>query len=87
MGATVGDVRLMILREGLGPVVLGVAAGVLIAMGASRWVAGMLLATGARDALTFVLVPAALTLVAVLACWMPARRATRIGPSAALRDE
>ncbi len=87
MGATAGDVYLMILREGLGPVVAGVIAGLLIALGASRWVTGMLFAMGPRDALTFVLVPSILVLVAVLACWLPARRATRIDPCAALREE
>jgi putative ABC transport system permease protein len=47
----------------------------------------MLFATSPRDAATFVLVPSILTLVAVLACWLPAARATRIDPAVALRDE
>ena len=47
----------------------------------------MLFTAGAGDATTFVLVPAILTLVALLACWFPARRAAGMEPSAALRDE
>jgi ABC-type lipoprotein release transport system permease subunit len=47
----------------------------------------MLFATSPRDAATFVLVPSILALVAVVACWFPALRATRIDPAVALRDE
>jgi ABC-type lipoprotein release transport system permease subunit len=47
----------------------------------------MLFATSPRDAATFVLVPSILALVAVLACWFPAVRATHIDPAVALRDE
>ena len=65
----------------------GLAVGVAIALGASRWVASLLFATGTRDALTFVTVPFILVVVAAFACWLPARRATRIDPSTALRDE
>jgi putative ABC transport system permease protein len=47
----------------------------------------MLFAIGPRDALTFVVVPAILALVAMAACWVPAHRATAIDPAIALRDE
>jgi predicted permease len=87
MGATAADVRLMILREGVGLALAGVAAGVAIALVASRWVTGLLFGTDPRDLLTFASVAAILTTVAVLACWVPARRATRIDPASALRDE
>ena len=53
----------------------------------SRAVESMRFATSPRDAATFVLVPSILTLVAILACWFPAVRATRIDPVVALRDE
>jgi len=56
-------------------------------LGASRAVQSLLLLTSARDGLTFVLAPSILMLVAVLAAWFPALRATRIDPALALRDE
>jgi ABC-type antimicrobial peptide transport system permease subunit len=87
LGASAADVERMVLREGLLLVAGGAAAGLLVALGSSRAVESLLYATGARDALTFVLVPAVLGVVAVAACWLPARRATRIDPAASLRDE
>lgn len=87
LGATAMDVQLMLVREAIRLVAIGVSVGTVIAMLASRAVKGMLLAAAAGDAMTFVLVPAILTLVALLACWFPARRATGMEPSAALRDE
>ncbi|MBZ5728357.1 MAG: ABC transporter permease [Acidobacteriia bacterium] len=87
LGATTGDMRTMVLGEGIRLVAVGVLAGTAIALGASRAVASMLFATSARDTATFVLVPATLALVALLACWLPARRAARIDPGVALRDE
>jgi ABC-type antimicrobial peptide transport system permease subunit len=87
LGATTADVQLMVLREGLGLAAIGAAAGTAIALGCSRAVESMLFATGARDALTFALAPTVLSLVALVACWIPARRATRVDPATALRDE
>ena len=87
LGATAGDVQIMILGEGVRLVAIGVLVGVTIAMAVSRAIQSMLFETSARDRATFVLVPSILTLVAILACWVPARRATRIDPSTALRDE
>jgi predicted permease len=87
LGATAADVQLMLLREGVRLVFVGVLVGMAIALIASRAVESMLFVVSSRDAATFVLVPAILTLVAVLACWIPALRATRIDPMTALRDE
>jgi len=87
LGATPAEVQRLILREGIRLVAMGVAAGLVIALSGSRAVESMLFATSPRDAATFVLVPSILTLVAVLACWFPALRATRIDPAVALRDE
>ena len=87
LGATPADIQAMVLREGVRLVAIGVLAGVVIALSGARVVEGMLFATSPRDAATFVLVPAILALVAVLACWFPAVRATRIEPARALREE
>ena len=66
---------------------IGVLVGTVISLATSRLVQNMLFVVSPRDAVTFVLVPSILTLVAILACWVPARRATRIDPATALRDE
>jgi predicted permease len=87
LGATPGDVQMMVVREGVRLVSIGVLVGTSVSLGSSRLVQSMLLVTSSRDALTFILVPAILSLVAIVACWLPARRATRIEPLTALRDE
>jgi len=87
LGATPASVQMLILGEGIRLVAIGVLAGMAIALGGSRAVEGMLFATSPRDAMTFVLVPSILALVAILACWFPALRATRIDPAVALREE
>jgi predicted permease len=87
LGATQGNVRTMVLGEGMRLVALGVAFGTVIALGASRLVQSMLFVISPRDALTFLVVPTVLTLVALLACWVPAARATAIDPAVVLRDE
>jgi len=87
LGATAADVQVMLLREGIRLVAGGVLAGMVLSLVGSRAVESMLFVVSSRDAVTFVLVPSLLTLVAILACWIPARRATRINPMVALRDE
>jgi predicted permease len=87
LGATPASVQVLILTEGIRLVAIGVFAGMVIALIGSRAVASMLFVIGPRDAMTFVLVPTILAMVAVLACWLPALRATRIDPAVALRDE
>ncbi len=87
LGATAGDVQLMLLREGIRLVAVGVVVGLVVALAGSRAVQSMLFLVSSRDAVTFILVPSILTLVAVLACWIPALRATRVDPMVALRDE
>jgi predicted permease len=87
LGAAAADIEVMVLNEGIRMVTAGVVAGLIVSLAASHLVKSMLLVVGPRDALTFVMVPSVLTLVAVLACWLPAHRATRIKPALALRDE
>ena len=87
LGATATDIQLMLLREGIRLVAVGVVVGLAVALISSRAVESMLFLGNSRDAITFVLVPSILTLVAILACWIPAQRATRVDPMVALRHE
>jgi predicted permease len=87
LGATATDIQLMLLREGVRLVAVGVVVGLAVALIGSRAVESMLFLVTSRDAVTFILVPSILTLVAIVACWIPAQRATRVDPMVALRDE
>jgi predicted permease len=87
LGAQVRDVLKLVLGQGLKLVLLGVAIGTVAALAATRLVKSLLLGVSATDPLTFVAIAALLTLVALLACWIPARRATKVDPMVALRCE
>ena len=87
LGATEADVQFMILAQGMRLVLIGLVIGLAVSLVASRLVEKLLLVVSSRDAITFVTVPSVLTLVAVLACWLPAHRAARIQPAEALRSE
>lgn len=86
-GATPGVVHRMILWEGMRVVGIGVLAGGIVALVAAGSVGRLLFIQNPRDALTFTVVPSILALVGLIACWLPAVRATHIDPAAALRDE
>ncbi len=77
----------MILREGSVMLLSGVIIGLLLAAATGKLVSGMLYNVGAFDPLAFTIAPVVLALAALLATWLPARRATRISPAAALRTE
>jgi predicted permease len=87
LGAESKTVLWMILREGLAMVVAGLAIGLFLAFGTGKIVSSILFEVSSTDPLAFTLAPAALMSAALLATWLPARRATRISPMAALRTE
>jgi putative ABC transport system permease protein len=87
LGATNRKVFEGVIAQGLRLVVIGLAIGVVAAAGATRWVAAQLFGVGAHDPLVFAAVPAALLCVAILASWVPARRAAHVDPQIALRSE
>jgi predicted permease len=87
MGATSGDTVRWIVREGLGLTGIGLAAGLLIALAAGRLLSSMLYRVSPADPLVFLLAPGILAGAALLACYVPARRASRVDPIVALRCE
>jgi len=87
LGARSVDVLRLVVGEGARMALLGVAAGIAGAFGLTRLMANQLFGVTAHDPLTFAAVAALLTLVALLACYLPARRAVRIDPAIALRGE
>ena len=85
LGAQRGDVLRLLLRQGIKPAAIGLAIGLAGALASSRVLQGFLYDVLPSDPLTFVTVPLVLALVALLACWFPARRATRVELMVALR--
>ena len=87
VGASVGNILALILRQGMLPVIAGLVIGLLGALGLTRFLANQLYAVKPTDPVTFLAVGTLLASIALLACWVPARRATRIDPIKALRCE
>jgi predicted permease len=87
LGAQASQVSALVLRQGMQPVLGGLAAGVAAALAAGKLIAGFLFGTQPRDPAAIAAVVFMLLVVAGLACWAPARRASRIDPMAALRNE
>ena len=87
LGASQDDVLKLVVGQGVRLTLLGAAIGLLISLAATRVIAGMLYGVKPTDPVTFVSVSLLLTAVALLACYIPARRATKVDPMVALRYE
>jgi putative ABC transport system permease protein len=87
LGARPADIARLILRRVFSMIVIGIAAGIGVAMWLSRYLRTQLYAASPLDPRVYVSVAALLAAVAVAACLIPARRATRVDPTVALRYE
>jgi putative ABC transport system permease protein len=85
LGAQTGDVLKMVLRQGLKLTALGLAIGLAAAYALTRYMRSLLFGVKAADPLTFAAIALLLIVVALVACWIPARRATKVDPIVALR--
>jgi putative ABC transport system permease protein len=86
MGAEPESVRALVLRQGAALAATGLALGVIGALGLTRFLGAQLYEVGTTDLRTFASVTVVLGAIALLACYIPARRATRVDPVEALRE-
>jgi ABC-type transport system, involved in lipoprotein release, permease component len=87
LGAQRKDVLQLVIKQGIAITLIGIIVGLFVALGVMRIVSGMLYQVTATDPVTFIGVAVLLIVVAVLACYLPAHRATKIDPLKALRYE
>ena len=87
LGAQAADVLRLIVKQGIVLALAGAAVGTGVAIGVTRYLTSMLYAVHANDPLTIIAVAVLLTIVALAACYVPARRAMRVDPIVALRHE
>jgi putative ABC transport system permease protein len=87
LGASPSDILRMVLKQGLVLAVAGVVIGVVAALGLMRLLRTLLFEVSTSDVTTFAIVTSTLFVVALVACYLPARRATKVDPLTALRYE
>ena len=87
LGASHRNILALVLKKGMGLTLAGIAIGIVVSFALTRLMSSLLFGVKAFDPLTFATVPLLLAAVALLACWIPARRATRVDPMVALRYE
>jgi predicted permease len=87
LGANTSNIFRLVLGQGIVLTALGLALGLAAALIGTRWLGGLLFGINALDLTTFAVVALLLAAVALLACWIPARRATKVDPMVALRWE
>jgi len=87
LGAQIRDVLRLIIGEGIKLALVGALIGLGGAWALTRLMKNLLFGVSPTDPLTFIVIPLALTLVALLACWIPAWQATKVDPLIAIRNE
>ena len=87
IGAQTHDIVGVVMRGSIRAVLVGLAVGVILALGAARLLSGVLYGLGALDAVSFVVASLLFLTIALAASWLPSLRATRIDPLVALRDQ
>jgi ABC-type antimicrobial peptide transport system permease subunit len=87
LGAKAGQLQWLVVRRGLGLTMIGIVAGVTVALGTTGVIRTLLYQVAPADSVTFVVVPLLVLLTAGLASWLPAARASRADPCAVLRSD